>query len=211
MVITYARRVPRRWDQTIEKHREGVHRAILDTTWALVSERGLRAVTMSQIAAQAGIGRATLYKYFPDIEAILLAWHRCHVAGHLAHLAELAGRPGPARDRLEAVLEAYATISHRRGRHAPDLDMLLHHHQDVTHAHEQLRELLEGLLAEGAAAGDLRGDVAPDELAVFCLRALTAAADLPDEGAVRRLVSLALAAVRPASHPPSSRPAGDTG
>ncbi len=49
--------------------------AALDATAALVAERGLRSVTMSQIAAQSGIGRATLYKYFPDVEAILLAWH----------------------------------------------------------------------------------------------------------------------------------------
>lgn len=187
--------MPRRWDQTIETHREGVHRAILDTTWALVSERGLRAVTMSQIATEAGIGRATLYKYFPDIEAILLAWHQRHVAGHLAHLADLAVRSGRVLDRLEAVLEAYATISHRRGRHAPDLDTLLHHHEDVTRAHGQLHELLEGLLAEGAEAGELRRDVAPHELAVFCLRALTAAAELPGDNAPRRVVLLTMAGI----------------
>ena len=39
---------------------------------------------MSQIAEQTGIGRATLYKYFPDVEAILLAWHERQVTGHLA-------------------------------------------------------------------------------------------------------------------------------
>lgn len=32
-------------------------------------------MTMSRIAEEIGIGRATLYKYFPDVEAILLAWH----------------------------------------------------------------------------------------------------------------------------------------
>jgi AcrR family transcriptional regulator len=37
---------------------------------------------MSQIAAETGIGRATLYKYFPDVEAILVAWHERQVAEH---------------------------------------------------------------------------------------------------------------------------------
>jgi AcrR family transcriptional regulator len=49
----------------------GARKAILDTTAALVAEGGLLSVTMSRIAEEAGIGRATLYKYFPDVEAIL--------------------------------------------------------------------------------------------------------------------------------------------
>jgi AcrR family transcriptional regulator len=59
-----------------------VRDATLDTTAALVAEHGLASVTMSQIAEQTGIGRATLYKYFPDVEAILVAWHERQIAGH---------------------------------------------------------------------------------------------------------------------------------
>src|SRR5882724_4265205 len=72
--IMYSRRVPKLWTETIEEHRRAVHDATLDTTAALVHEHGLAAVTMSQIAVAAGIGRATLYKYFPDVEAILVAF-----------------------------------------------------------------------------------------------------------------------------------------
>jgi AcrR family transcriptional regulator len=67
-------------------HRRAVRDATLDTTVALVAEHGLASVTMSQIAEQTGIGRATLYKYFPDVEAILLAWHQRQVAEHLEQL-----------------------------------------------------------------------------------------------------------------------------
>ena len=48
---------------------------LMRTTTALVAQHGLHAVTMSRIAEEAGIGRATLYKYFKDVEAILFAWH----------------------------------------------------------------------------------------------------------------------------------------
>src|SRR6516225_10322457 len=65
----YAHPVPKLWTQTLEEHRRAVHDATLDTTAALVHEHGLAAVTMSKIAAETGIGRATLYKYFPDVEA----------------------------------------------------------------------------------------------------------------------------------------------
>jgi len=64
-----------------------------------------QAVAMSQIAEQTGIGRATLYKYFPDVDAILHAWHERQIAGHLAQLAAARDRPGA---RLEAVLRTYA-------------------------------------------------------------------------------------------------------
>jgi AcrR family transcriptional regulator len=196
------------WDQTISSHRREVSEAIFDTTWALVRQHGLRAVTMTQVAAEAGIGRATLYKYFSDVEAILVAWHQRHVAAHLEHLADLAEGSGSPRARLEAVLGAYALIAQRSGQHAPELLALLHHHQDVARAHHQLRKLIEDLLAEAAAAGDLRRDIAPNELASFCLRALTAAADLPDDAAIHRLIRLALAALSPSAeeHPEQFEP-----
>src|SRR5262245_15702146 len=92
--------VPKLWNATIEEHRREVRDAILDATAALVMKHGLASVTMSEIADQAGIGRATLYKYFSDVEAILLAWHERHVAGHLAQLIAVRDRAGAAVDRL---------------------------------------------------------------------------------------------------------------
>jgi len=184
------------WNETIEEHRREVRTAILDATWALVRERGLTAVTMSQIAEETGIGRATLYKYFPDVETILLAWHQRHVAGHLEHLAELRDQPGDARDRLAAVLEAYALIAHHRGHHGPDLGALLHRGEHVVRTQQQLIDVIKDLLTEVADTGDLRNDVEPDELASYCLHALTAASNLPSEAAVRRLVTVTLSGLR---------------
>src|SRR5215211_8608574 len=52
----YTGMMPKLWNETIEAHRAAVRDAILETTWALVAERGLLSVTMSQIAEKAGIG-----------------------------------------------------------------------------------------------------------------------------------------------------------
>ena len=71
------------------------------------------AVTMSQIAAAAGIGRATLYKYFPDVEAILVAWHDRHINRHRRQLAEARDAAATPADQLEAVLTAFALIQHQ--------------------------------------------------------------------------------------------------
>ena len=193
----YTGMVPKLWNETIEAHRRAVRDAILETTWALVAEQGLRSVTMSRIAEETGIGRATLYKYFPDVEAILLAWHERHVSGHLEHLAELRNQAAEVSERLEAVLEAYALIQHKRKHHATELIALLHRDEHVFRAQQQLTDIVRDLLTEAAETGDVRGDVAPDELASYCLHALAAASSLPSEAAVRRLVAVTLAGLRP--------------
>lgn len=192
--------MPKLWNDTIESHRREVRHAILATTAALVAERGLLNVTMSQIAEQAGIGRATLYKYFADVEAILRVWHAEQIAHHLAYLAEVRDRAsGPAR-RLEAVLEAFAGISHgSRGHFDTDLMAVLHRDEHVAQAQEQVRDMVRDLLTDAAAAGDVRGDVAPAELAAYCVHALTAAGTLPSKAAVHRLVAVTLAGLRPTS------------
>ncbi|MBA2475748.1 MAG: TetR/AcrR family transcriptional regulator [Actinobacteria bacterium] len=187
--------MPKLWSETIEAHRRAVRDATLDATAALVSEHGLAAVTMSQIAHETGIGRATLYKYFPDVEAILLAWHERQVAAHLEQLAEARDRAGVARERLEAVLETYALIQHEH--HGSELAALLHRGEHVARAEQHLSDFVRDLLREGAETGELRDDVAPDELATYCLHALTAASGLRSKAAVRRLVAVTLGGLRP--------------
>jgi len=187
--------VPKLWNETIEAHRRTVRDATLDTTAALAAEHGLLSVTMSQIAEETGIGRATLYKYFSDVEAIMFAWHERQVSGHLERLVEVRDRAGDAGDRLEAVLEAYALISHEH--HGTELAALLHRGEHVARAQQQLSELIRDLLAEAAEAGALRDDVAPGELANYCLHALTGASSLPSKAAVRRLVTVTMAALHP--------------
>jgi AcrR family transcriptional regulator len=189
--------VPKLWHDTIEAHRRAVRDATLDSAAVLVAKHGLRSVTMSQIAEETGIGRATLYKYFPDVEAILLAWHERQVTGHLEELAELGNQAGDAGERLDAVLEAYALIQHEH--HGTELAALLHRREHVSRARRHLGEFVRDLLAEAAATGDVRNDVAPDELASYCLQALTAAGSLSSKSAVRRLVAVTLAGLRPPS------------
>jgi AcrR family transcriptional regulator len=190
--ITNTPAVPKLWNDTIETHRHAVRDATLDATAALVAEHGLRSVTMSQIAEHTGIGRATLYKYFPDLDAILVAWHERQVTSHLEQLVEIGNQAGNARKRLEAVLEAYALISHQQ-HHGSELAALLHQGEHVARAHQHLSRFIRDLIAEGAETGDIRDDVAPNELASYCLHAITAASSLPSKAAVRRLVTVILA------------------
>jgi hypothetical protein len=58
-------------------------------------------------------------------------------------------------------------------------------------------DLIRDLLSEAADGGSVRSDVAPEELANYCLYALAAATSLPSKVAVRRLVQVTLAGLQP--------------
>ena len=187
--------MPKLWNETIKGHRHDVRAAILSAAAALVAENGLRPVTMSQIAVAAGIGRATLYKYFSGVEEILSAWHERQVGAHFQQLAALHNRAGSAGQRLRAVLEVYAFIAYEY--HGTELAALVHQGEHFARAQQHLNDLVRDLLREAVETGDVRGDVAPAELATYCLDALEGAGSLQSKAAVRRLVQLTLAGLRP--------------
>ena len=195
--------MPKLWDETIEAHRLSVQEATLATTAQLVAERGLRGVTMSAIAEKTGIGRATLYKYFPDVETILAAWHQRQIRQHLAHLGEVRDRAQGPDDRLEAVLTAFAHIQRDRARHGQgqphgsELAVMLHTDDQLAQAKHDVHRLIGELITNAATAGTIRSDVSSEELAGYCIHALEAARHAPSEEAVSRLLMLILAGMRP--------------
>lgn len=101
------------------------------------------------------------------------------------------------------VLEAYAGATRRQ--HGGELAALLHQGEHVAPAQQHLRQMLGDLIVDAVAAGDVRDDIDPAELATFCLHALTAAAALGSDGALGRLVEVTLAGLRPSDRPHSAR------
>lgn len=200
--FAYPRGVPKLWSETIEAHRREVRDAIVDTTAHLAAEQGPLNVTMSQVAEATGIGRATLYKYFSSVEQILHTWHERRIDDHIAVVSGIAARDVPAMERVIAVLEAYAQVqrqraSHGHRAHGPELVAFLHRDRHPARAEQDLHVLLRDLIAEAAEEGQVRSDVAADELTTFCLHALDAAAASPSTAATDRLVGLILDGLRP--------------
>jgi AcrR family transcriptional regulator len=186
--------VPRLWNDTIEAHRRAVRDATLDAAQELVAGRGLTSVTMSQIAAATGIGRATLYKYFPDVDAVLVAWHERQIHRHLHQLAEARAGGADAAGRLRAVLQAYAALC--RSHPVGDLAAGLHRGSHVAQAHQHLHAFVTELIDDAARTSDVRTDVPAAELAAYCLHALGACTGLAEDAA-ERLVAVTLAGLRP--------------
>lgn len=193
--------MPKLWSETIEAHRQQVRDAVLETTARLAGNHGLLNVTMSQIAQEAGIGRATLYKYFASIDEILHAWHERQVRYHLDMLTAAANSERPAAGRLAAVLQQYAKIQRQRAQHGTqhhgsELAARLHGDLQLTEAEHELRDLISDVLTEAADDGEVRDDIPPRELANYCLHALNAAGSATSDAAARRLVRITLAALR---------------
>ncbi|HEU5473412.1 MAG TPA: TetR/AcrR family transcriptional regulator [Actinophytocola sp.] len=195
--------MPTPWSEMVEAHRRGVREAILDATAALVAERGPDGVTMEEVAKRAGIRRVRLSMYFSDLESLLRAWHERQLHSHLGFLEEVRDKgAGDLRERLESVLRAYVAIVHQTHRHHhTEHGIALHQGEHLENAQRHLHETVRDLIAEGAAAGQVRSDIPPDELTAQCLDTLSEAIGLSSAEDIRRLIAATLADLNPPEEP----------
>lgn len=191
--------MPQLWTETIDAHKKVVREAILTAVGDTVADAGPAAVTMSGVAGRSGIGRATLYKYFPDVETLLLAWHERIVGVHLEHVERaLLPLSDGARDdsahalrSLRSALEAYAQqLAHGAPGFSGELAARLHGTDHVGCAEQRLVALLAEHLRHCQGLRVVRDDVPPTELAVFCLSAMSAARTLTERAALDRLLDV---------------------
>lgn len=187
--------MPKTWVETLDGHREAVRHAAIDAALEIASEIGFQKVSMSEVAARTGITRATLYKYFADVDAIFVEWHRRMLEKHLAHVEVIAEKDGGVVDQLTEILLFFAmTARHHHGTRFADA---LHDREHARAAEERLIAVVEGIVADGVDAGTFRADLSPRETAVFLQGSLSGVHRLPDDAAVKRLVGLLVDFVSP--------------
>ncbi|KQM82388.1 TetR/AcrR family transcriptional regulator [Agromyces sp. Leaf222] len=188
--------MPKLWSATIQEHRSAVLDAILDATGHLVHRHGMTSLTMTALAEEAGVGRATLYKYVPDTAAAIAAWQQREMGRHLSRLREIAAQ-SPTEVRLENMLEAYARLRYHR--HGAGAGEDLHSPIRLAPAESELRELFAAVIATEVEARRARADVPPDQLAAYVVAAIGAVGNVPDMVAARRIVALVTNTVRDTS------------
>jgi AcrR family transcriptional regulator len=136
---------------------EKAEQAIIDAAIEAVGEVGIEGVRCEDVAARAGVGKATLYRRWPGKEDLLIA----------AFAAMRHPLPQPqgdsVRDDLTALLTVVAAdaddprfaqqyaLLHGAGERYPRL--VARYREEVV---EPRRELVRGVLRRGVAAGQLR-------------------------------------------------------
>lgn len=61
------------WSQARSSYKDDQRRLIAETAFGILLEGGASGLTMASLADRAGISRQTLYRYFPDLDSVLIA------------------------------------------------------------------------------------------------------------------------------------------
>ena len=84
----------------IADHVERQERAVFEAAVRLFTERGYENVGLGDIAAEVGLARSSLYRYFPGKREILARWVNSELESGIARSDELLGGDGPATGRI---------------------------------------------------------------------------------------------------------------
>jgi AcrR family transcriptional regulator len=180
---------------------ESSHRAILAATQELLVERSYREVTIEGIAARAGVGKQTIYRWWPSKAALVLE----------AYLAGAEAVPAPSdkttvREDVRALLGwLIAVLAEPSGGRIVaglvgdlqhDADLADGFHRDVVPAR---REAMLAALERGRERGEIRADADLD-LAVDALHGtvfyrLLLSGEPLDDAFARRLADQVLAGI----------------
>lgn len=135
---------------------------LLDAADARLARHGFAAMTVASVAAEAGVGKGSVYLHFPSKEALALACIGRMAARVLVALRRLAGARTPAPRRLRAMLAARVLMrfDYARG-HAASLDELLGAVRPALLEDRRAQfaaeaEVFAAVLADGVREGTLR-------------------------------------------------------
>ena len=136
---------------------------IIHATLMLIGERGLGAMTMSQVAATAGIARQTLYNHYRDIDSIVVAAIERHQRDSIDLLdaaLELAASPAGKIEQMVRHFVMVGSQAHQAFDFGSGLSAeartMLDTYQDG------VERRISAILDDGRRSGDFRRDLTPE-------------------------------------------------
>jgi AcrR family transcriptional regulator len=150
--------------------------AILEAAAHALSEHGGRT-SMADVAAAAGVSRATLYRYYPDREALLDALASHALAEAAARLADAGLERAPVEEAIERIVRALTAGGDRYA--------VLAREQvegDPAEIERLIAAPMRAVFARGLESGLFRQDLPADVLLELLGGALVAALKLTQRG-----------------------------
>lgn len=135
--------------------------AILDAARRVLPERP--DASMQDIAAEAGVHRATVHRHFPSRDDLVAAVRARAMGSAIEACARAADAPAErAVERVEAMAAAVleASVHYRLYRFTTWRD------EQTAERSTELRDMVVPALAEAQAQGDLRADLSPEDMMI---------------------------------------------
>lgn len=186
---------PRRLRADAARNRE----ALIDAAQRLFTTRGL-AVTLDDIAAEAGVNVATAYRHFANKHELARAFLQQIVDQAITIAEEAAAADDPWQGITDWLTRTLDLMAANRGLH--DVFTASYTGEWMDKLEEQVNPLLHRLLARAQRAGKVRRDVSPPDLGVL-LQMLAAVTDIHSphvDVLLRRYLALVLDGLRPSEH-----------
>ena len=151
---------------------------------------------LDDVARRAGVGPGTLYRHFPTREALLAAVYRDDVEALAVEANRLAETfpPGEALNRWLRLQLDYVKV--KRGLGEAVKAMLATDSQTLAYCREAMRAAAGGLLARAQATGEVRADVAAQDVMRLVHGVALATETAPEDA--ERLLAIVIAGLRPA-------------
>ncbi len=189
---------------------ERAGQAIITATLDLLAEEaGVAGVSIEAVAARAGVGKSTIYRRWPNKEALII--------GAMAALKPPLPPVGGDSVREDLVVIARALLAEQEAGRSRGLWRIMSSAEKYPELLEGFqrqvlaprREQLEEVLRRGARTGELRGDLDPELALRMIIGALTFRSRAPsrrppDPDLPERVVDLLLSGLEPRL-PPSMR------
>lgn len=172
-----------------KRNRERIVEAALE----LFSRDG--GASLSAVGKRAGVGQGTLYRHFPDREALIWAVYEREVDDLVARADELIGS-APPRQALREWMSHLARFARTKaGLGAAMNEPIVQETKAARPGYMRIVQAIEDLLAAGRAAGDIRADVTVQDFLSLTAGLWQVAPGAHGEARAQRLLDLVVHAV----------------